>query len=301
MKKHTRVLASIGILVVIALTFNHHVNYTISEDKLPLTFNIEPGESVASITSRLEREGLVSSSFLARLYLSWWRNDTKVGLGVFEFDIPLTTSEVLRKLTSGSPSKPLVKVTIPEGSTDAEVVAFIRRAVPSLSESELYGAIESYKASGFLFPETYFLTGLETAEAVVLRMRSTFAARYNATFGTQFSGESIVDDHDSRLNVSMAAILEGEANNEYDMKLVAGILHNRLRIKMPLQVDVDRSTYETLGLPNPPIANPGLIALKAAQMPISTTYLYYITGRDGKMYYAKTFEEHKRNIAKHLK
>jgi UPF0755 protein len=55
------------------------------------------------------------------------------------------------------------------------------------------------------------------------------------------------------------------------------------------------NTYLHAGLPPTPISNPGKESLSAALSPQKTQYLYYLTGRDGKFYYAKTFEEHKKN------
>ena len=69
---------------------------------------------------------------------------------------------------------------------------------------------------------------------------------------------------------------------------------------MPLQVDVEMNTYEFPGLPESPINNPGLLSIKASLHPTTTPYLYYLTGKDGKMRYAKTFDEHKKNIIKYL-
>jgi UPF0755 protein len=60
-------------------------------------------------------------------------------------------------------------------------------------------------------------------------------------------------------------------------------------------------SYTTKGLPFMPINNPGVIAVDAVLHPVETSYLYYITGNDGKMYYARTFNEHRRNILKYLK
>ena len=101
--------------------------------------------------------------------------------------------------------------------------------------------------------------------------------------------------------LTLASILEGEAKTKEDMEIISGILLARFSIGMPLQVDVDMDTYKVKGLPFMPLNNPGLVAINAALHPISSEYLYYLTGKDGKMYYSKTFEEHKRNIKKYLK
>ncbi len=62
-----------------------------------------------------------------------------------------------------------------------------------------------------------------------------------------------------------------------------------------LQMDSPYNTYRNKGLPPTPISNPGIESLLAAVQPTQTAYFYYLTGRDGEMHYAKTFEEHKKN------
>ncbi|MBP9765786.1 MAG: endolytic transglycosylase MltG [Candidatus Pacebacteria bacterium] len=101
--------------------------------------------------------------------------------------------------------------------------------------------------------------------------------------------------------VTMASYLEGEANNEKDMRIVAGVLWSRLKIGFPLQIDAATSTYKIKGMTKNPINNPGAIAIKSAIDPISTGNIYYITGNDGKMYYAKDYNTHLQNIKKYLK
>ena len=98
----------------------------------------------------------------------------------------------------------------------------------------------------------------------------------------------------------MASILEAEGKTEEDRKIIAGILYKRLEIGMALQVDSDLSTYEKPGLPQLPITNPGLESINDALHPTETDYLYFLTGRDGNMYYAKTFEQHVQNKKKYL-
>ena len=104
--------------------------------------------------------------------------------------------------------------------------------------------------------------------------------------------------------------------------MVAGILWHRIALGMPLQVDavfgyifdkqtfspsladlkVDSpyNTYTHRGLPPGPISNPGLESLLAAATPTKTSYLYYLTGSDGAMHYAKTLAQHKANRVKYL-
>ena len=67
-----------------------------------------------------------------------------------------------------------------------------------------------------------------------------------------------------------------------------------------LQIDSPFNTYVYRGLPPAPISNPGLESIEAVLYPEETEYLYYLTADDGTFYYAKTFEEHKKNKARYL-
>ena len=101
--------------------------------------------------------------------------------------------------------------------------------------------------------------------------------------------------------VTMASYLEGEANNEKDMRIVAGVLWARLKLNYPLQIDAATTTYKIKGFTKNPINNPGEVALRSAIDPINTGNIFYITGNDGKMYYAKDYKTHLDYINKYLR
>jgi UPF0755 protein len=129
-------------------------------------------------------------------------------------------------------------------------------------------------------------------------MVSTFEKRYASTFDAKKLPEPLTIRDEV---ISLASILEGEAKTEEDMRIVAGILLARLKYGMPLQVDAAPETYKTKGIPPIPINNPGMMSLLAVFNPTNSQYLFYLTGKDGAMHYAKTYDEHKRNIRKYLR
>jgi len=71
--------------------------------------------------------------------------------------------------------------------------------------------------------------------------------------------------------------------------------------KSDLSIVSPFNTYKNPGLPPAPICSPGYNSIYAAFHPISSNYLYYITGNDNLMHYATTLDEHNANIAKYLK
>ena len=260
-------------------------------------FQVSEGESLYSISSRLKEENLVRSPLLFRGWISFLGRDTNIGLGVYRFETPITLGEVVRTFVSG-PDEPLLSVTIPEGSTTKEVADLIKKAIPTFSVDRFGELVQKDKLDGYLFPSTYYPLPSFTEEDMIRVMNNTFEKEYGKRFSEAVFPKVLASRNDV---ISLAAILEGEANTQEDMRIVSGILEKRLEKGMRLQVDVAEVTYRESGLPDQPISNPGLVAIDAVFRPIASPYLYYLTGKDGKMYYAKTFEEHKRNIQKYLK
>ncbi len=261
-------------------------------------FIVNENESLKSISERLQKEGFITSPLLFRAGISFFGKDRGVQLGGYSFPTPLSLFGVIQTFVSGRPTSPLLSVTIPEGSTADEVAQILSKAVPTLSQTTLLQLISANHINGQLFPSTYFLLPSYNEIDILKVMVTTFTKKTEEILLPSQVAPPLTGIRDV---VILASILEGEAKTEADMKIVAGILLNRLSKGMPLQVDVAKETYTKKGLPVDPINNPGLIALKAVLSPTFTDYLYYITGRDGAMYYAKTFDEHKKNIRAYLK
>ncbi len=261
-------------------------------------FTVNENESLKTISERLFREGFISSPLLFRAGVSFLNKDTSVQLGGYVFDREMSLLQVIHSLTSGNERLPLLSVTIPEGSTSYEVASIIVKAFPSFSQEVLQRLIEQYHAKGKLFPSTYYLLPSYKEEDVIKLMLTTFSKKAEKEISETNVASPLTSLDDV---LTLASILEGEAKTEKDMKIVSGILLKRLTLGMPLQVDVAKETYKERGLPKEPLNNPGLVAIRAVLFPTATEYLYYITGKDGQMYYAKTFEEHKKNIQKYLR
>lgn len=68
-----------------------------------------------------------------------------------------------------------------------------------------------------------------------------------------------------------------------------------------LEIESPYNTRKVMGFPPAPICNPGLSSIKAVATPVESSYYYYLHDKEGKVHYAKTFEEHGANIADYLK
>ena len=144
-----------------------------------------------------------------------------------------------------------------------------------------------------MFPDTYrFPVGADN-EAVAQRMVENFDQRFAQTFETQItqSGRSVAD------LANVGAMVEKEAETDGDRAPIAGVIYNRLKKNMRLQIDATvqyaqgfhktrlmysdltvnsaYNTYKNAGLPPGPICNPGLPSLRAALEPAHSDYLFY--------------------------
>ena len=171
---------------------------------------------------------------------------------------------------------------------------------------------------GYLFPDTYYVPTDVSPESMVLIMLENFEKKI-----TPELRQTISESDRSVFEIlTMASILEKEARTEESRKLIAGILWKRLEAGMPLQVDavfqyiigkntfqlalsdlkIDSpyNTYLYKGLPLGPIANPGIKTIEAAVYPTDSQYWYYLSDRQGILYYSVTYEEHLAKKAEHL-
>lgn len=207
-----------------------------------------------------------------------------------------------------------VKLTIPEGSTNREIAAQCELKLPNCNSKRFEEKAKDIE--GYIFPNTYEFNGTESEDDVIRITRDEFDLQVKELF-------SGLTESEKKNVVILASILEKEANNEVDMRMVSGILYKRLKIGMALQVDATLfyergktsaqlavndlrkdsiyNTYTNTGLPPTAIANPGIIAIQAALNPESSPYLFYLTGNDGKMYYARTHDEHVKNKELYLR
>ena len=170
---------------------------------------------------------------------------------------------------------------------------------------------------GFLFPDTYFFMPNTTDEQVVKAMRENFDTHVKL-----LSREIVAFGKPLEEVVIMASLLEREAHNTEDRRIIAGVLWNRIKRDMLLQVDAaflytlgkgtfdltaadlksddPYNTYVNKGLPPGAIGSPSLDSLRAAVTPVQHDYLFYLADHENVTHYAKTYEEHLANKGKYL-
>lgn len=311
------VLWAVSFVLALALVGGYALLFAAPGSFVPgTTVQIERGTSARQISVELGEAHVIAHPALFRTFLRATGMGATVQAGLYKFDAPNDLFTVAYRLMKGEYGIPPARITFIEGFTRREAAIQVATALPGISIEDFLTASEGQE--GYLFPDTYFFQPGIDAASIVAVMRKNFDTKLALLSREYASTEQTISEI-----VTMASIIEKEARTAADMRLVAGILSNRLRLGMPLQVDavfgyifnrptyspspadlrVDSpyNTYTHIGLPPGPINNPGLESLEAAMNPAETDYLYYLTGNDGLMHYAKTYAGHQANLRTYLK
>jgi UPF0755 protein len=255
---------------------------------------IDPGNTLREVSKNFKDSNFIKSRVAFETLVILYGGEKHITIGDYVFEKKVSVFEVARRVSMREKTLAAKKITIPEGFTNLEISEISSELLRNFNKEKF---LESAKSDqGYLFPDTYFFFSTDSEASVLKALKENFDKKIKTVQkDITSSGKSQKDI------IIMASIIEKEANGENDRAVISGILWNRISKKMPLQVDADMWTYKNRGLPESPICNPGLEAIKAAIYPVKSSYLYYLHDADGGIHYARTFEEHKANKAKYLK
>ena len=277
------------------------------------TVVLPQGASAFDIADLLEEAGVIDDPllFVAGLWIEDKQHSLKAG--EYMFEALVTPRGVMEKLVAGDTV--MHRLTVTEGMTSAEVVAALDD-IPWL-----VGDIAEVPAEGSLLPETYHYELGDSRVGMIERMQRDMARVLDELWQARDSSVALDDAEQA---VVLASIVEKETAVAEERPMIAGVFLNRLRQGMRLQSDVtviyaltggERSlgralsradlrvespynTYRNGGLPPGPIANPGRASLAAVLNPAETDALYFVADGSGGHAFARTLDEHNRNVAR---
>ncbi|MBV8498518.1 MAG: endolytic transglycosylase MltG [Candidatus Eremiobacteraeota bacterium] len=285
------------------------------------------GSTFDEIARQLASQGIVSNVWTFRILARLRKQDVAVHAGEYRLAPHQTQDAVLRELVSGG-AQIAAWVTIPEGFTAAQIATRLEEAgigpAPSferefMRETLVVDGARTRSLEGFLFPSTYLVpVGAAPSQAAGM-----LTAQFLKVLPADAAGRARALHVNVPQAVAVASLVEREAKSEPDRPKIAGVIYNRLRLGMPLQVDatieyalpkhkselsfadlkIDSpyNTYARAGLPPTPIANPGLPSLEAALHPWKSDDLYYVYCGNGRHVFAKTLADHQANVARCLR
>lgn len=287
-------------------------------------FVIPEGATVRAVADTLAAHGVVRQPRIFALYVRLKDADSEIKAGTYELPRGAAWSQVLDALVSGHVVTEAV--TIPEGWTITQIAERVAPIAGLPADSVAHRLLDPALADslgapgpnleGYLFPETYrFAQGVP-----VERIAAELLKRYREVWTPERRAALDSIGMDEREIVTLASIIQSEAQLEEEMPLISAVFHNRLRRPMRLQADptvqyalesrqsrllfshIDSvadnpyNTYTHDGLPPGPIGSPGLAAIDAALHPASVPYLYFVARADGRHEFSRSLREHNRRV-----
>ena len=286
---------------------------------------IDQGSSVAAMGRRLAEAGVVRDARTFQIAARIKGAEKRLQAGEYRFDRDATPFEIVERIARGDVF--VRPITFPEGRTLLEMAALYQERGFGTADDFLTPARDQARIAsldpaatdleGYLFPSTYRMPRNASARALVGLMVQSFEKAFDADLRAAASalGMSV------REAVTMASLVEEEAQKPEERPVISAVYHNRLKIGMGLQCDATviyalqragrwngnitkadlamdspYNTYRYRGLPPGPIANPGRASLEAAVKPANVPYLYYVSRNDGSHAFATTLDEHNRNV-----
>jgi UPF0755 protein len=324
------------LLLILALATVFGIAYTIellgpvsgSTNAKSVLVTIPTGKSARQIGEILARKHLIRSpvSFVLASRMDHLSGEMHAGRYLISPAMPPRQIAALMALgeTAGN------VITVPEGFTVRQIARRLADAglvneTQFLTLAETRGktfAVHGWtppnaNLEGYLFPDTYTILKGATPREIIAQMVANFDARVVLPYGAEAArapgGLPAV--------ITLASLVEREAEVDSDRPLVAAVYRNRLKAGMRLQCDATvqyalpvhkarlffadlrvespYNTYLHAGLPPTPIASPGLPSIEAALHPAPVDYLYYVAGPDGRHHvFSKTLAQQDQAIAR---
>lgn len=275
------------------------------------------GASAGRIGEILARRGIVRSKAAFVFAIRFDGIDRPLKPGVYELSPAMDPKQIALAIENGRVS--MNSVTFPEGWTLAQMAdllsargmvdreQFLRLA---RQEGRSFTAPHGFVApsdnlEGYLFPDTYRFGLRSDPRMIIAEMLAVFEERVVLRH---------LEVDDWREKIIVASLVEREARLPQDRPLIAGVIDNRLRKGMRLQIDATvqyclpahkarlmysdlkvqspYNTYLHAGLPPTPICCPGLPSIEAALSPTPSPYLFYVSGPNDKHIFTRSLAEH---------
>ncbi len=291
----------------------------------PGVFAVPEQREGLDVAQKLEQQGFIRNAAAFRLLLWLAARDREIAPGGYRLDQAMNAWVVMKTLTA----EPALLWLTTSGCLRREQVGEVIAARLGWNGDQmtqwnnLYAEDKPEWAEGVYFPDTYLLPKDEPVEAVARRFIDNFNAKFSPLLG-DFVKQNIT----WTTGLTIASLIQREAAGPEDMKLVSGIIWNRLNGAMKLEIDATMqytrgkkpdgswwgavdlaekrsdspyNTYRRRGLPPSPICSPGIEAIRAVLVPEMTDCLFYLHDRNRQIHCAITYFQHIKNIRTYLR
>lgn len=289
----------------------------------PKIVTVSRGENFSQVVEAFASSDLISHPALFRISGKVFGYAGKIKIGKYSFQSGVSNREILYAISTGT-STANPSVTIYEGLRGTFIAKILKRdvGIDSVKLAQQFGdtsliQLKNHGASsleGFLLPETYEFYWQVDEREIVRDMLAEFRRFFADSLQQQAKKMKMTIGQ----VLTMASIVEGETVLDRERPIIAGLYYNRLHRGMKLEadptiqyiipdgprrlfyndlrIDSPYNTYKKYGLPPGPINNPGRKSILAALYPARHNYLYFVADGLGGHRFARTYEEHLRNV-----
>ena len=295
------------------------------DDQTPVSFVVESGSSLTSVTNKLEEQGLIRNRSVLKYLMDFQGLSQKVQVGEYTLTKAMKLGEIIDQLTTGDGNPLVRKITIIPGWSIETIADYLvsvgvassrEQFLAACNDAETYGkyyyidevlktadhADRRYLLEGYLAPDTYEIYTTATLDNVMQKLVSQVEAMFSAELHARAEELSMTMDE----VLTLASMIQLEAKNA-DFAKVSAVFHGRLRTGMTLgsdvtikyysnsdkmalttsdtDVDSPYNTYKNRGLPVGPVCSPSKEAIRAALYPDET----YLT--EGYLYFCSKSPE----------
>lgn len=302
-----------------------YIGTPLSVRQLPVEFEIPAKTGFRGAAQRIDAAGIRVGRIEFELLARALGRAQDIKAGSYEIASAVTPLQLLGKLTRGDVTQAEVKFI--EGWTFRQLRAALdaspelRHDTRGLTDGEVLERLAAAEQhpEGLFFPDTYLFSKGTSDLAVLKRAYAAMQRHLAQEWEAREAGVPYKSPYEALI---MASIIEKETGRAAEREQIAGVLVNRLRVGMLLQVDPSviyglgaafdgnlrkvhlqtdgpYNTYTRAGLPPTPIAMPGLGSLRAALRPAKVPAFYYVARGDGTSEFSRTLEEHNRAVRKY--
>ncbi|MCX5748983.1 MAG: endolytic transglycosylase MltG [Candidatus Saganbacteria bacterium] len=338
LKKNKFILIGLVFVAIMAVAVFLSGTLFLSKDPLDnklIKVTVPNTFTTREIGSLLYLSGIIDNTAAFDFSAKMIRLDSRLKAGTYFFSPSMTVLNILTDLNEGRTVFGPAKLTIPEGSSIYKIARTIEKKGIMMDGSidSLYfdGISENLRSrypflanpktkslEGYLFPDTYFVPDRMTVDALVELMLDRFVKVVMPVWNT--SGIKRYSLHEV---LTIASIVEKEAQVDWERPIIASVFLNRLENGMPLRADPTvkyalerpkkiityedlkvRSPYNTYinkGLPPGPICNPGLKSILATIYPARTNFIYFVSNGNGTHTFSPDWAGHAKAVAKYRK
>ncbi|MGH9486362.1 MAG: endolytic transglycosylase MltG [Terriglobales bacterium] len=320
MKRASWILVAVVVVVVVGVTLARlwAPGPRLSQPRL---IAITHGSRTGQIARQLQQSGAIGSAVGFDLW-ALLHPHSRLQAGTYRFAGGESVPAVFHALARGLVYT--VSVTIPEGFNRFEIASELEQK--GLASAAAFVAAtadpapirdldpQAVSLEGYLFPATYRIPPHMPVSGIIQLMTGRFR-------------QEVRRDHPADVHrwVTLASLIQKETAVPAERALIAGVFDNRLQRHLPLQcdptviyaavlahawtgglhrADLERkspyNTYLHPGLPPGPITNPGRASLEAAQHPVETDYLYFVSDGNGSHRFAVTLAQQQKNVRLYL-